>query len=127
MSYSGLTRDLLAALHRLSFTSAHLLNLLNLPSSPYRVARVGAPAADGAPAAGGASEQAGDEGAPVADDNNSAEASTCPSESSTWAIQHALLPAIRKGGYHPPSEHLNNAAVVQVACTEMLYRIFERC
>ena len=113
---------LLATLYRRTHLASLLLTYLNLLASSYRVARVGAPTA----AEGSAEQAGGDEGAAVADDNNEG-ASTCPSESSTWAIQHALLPAIRKGGYHPPSEHLNNAAVVQVAGTEMQYRIFERC
>ena len=47
--------------------------------------------------------------------------------SSAWALQHIVLPAIRRGNYEPPSEHLANATVVQVACTEMLYKVFERC
>ena len=46
--------------------------------------------------------------------------------SEAWSIQHVLLPAIRKG-YEPPSVQASNGTVVQVACTEMLYKIFERC
>lgn len=46
--------------------------------------------------------------------------------SEAWTIQHLLLPAIRKG-YEPPSVQASNGTVVQVACTEMLYKIFERC
>lgn len=37
-----------------------------------------------------------------------------------------LLPAMRKT-YEPPNAHASNGAVVQAACTEMLYKIFERC
>ena len=43
-----------------------------------------------------------------------------------WTMQHVLLPAIRRG-YEPPSLHASNGAVVQLACTEMLYKVFERC
>ena len=46
--------------------------------------------------------------------------------SEAWTIQHLLLPAVRKG-YEPPSVQASNGTVVQVACTEMLYKIFERC
>ena len=46
--------------------------------------------------------------------------------SSAWTIQHLLLPAIRRS-YEPPSEQTSDGTVVQAACTEQLYRIFERC
>ena len=46
--------------------------------------------------------------------------------SEAWTIQHVLLPAIRKD-FEAPSAHASNGTVVQVACTEMLYKIFERC
>ena len=46
--------------------------------------------------------------------------------SAAWTIQHVLLPAMRKS-YEPPNAHATNGAVVQVACTEQLYKIFERC
>ena len=49
-----------------------------------------------------------------------------PNPNQAWTIQHLLLPAIRKG-YEPPSVQASNGTVVQVACTEMLYKIFERC
>ena len=49
--------------------------------------------------------------------------SACSEE---WTIQHVLLPAMRRS-YEPPSAHASNGAVVQAACTEMLYKIFERC
>ena len=43
-----------------------------------------------------------------------------------WTLQHVLLPAMRRS-YEPPNAHASNGAVVQVACTEQLYKIFERC
>lgn len=46
--------------------------------------------------------------------------------SEAWTIQHVLLPAIRRD-YEAPAAHSSNGTVVQVACTEMLYKIFERC
>lgn len=46
--------------------------------------------------------------------------------SSTWTIQHLLLPSIRRA-YEPPIEQASNHTVVQVASTEQLYKIFERC
>ena len=46
--------------------------------------------------------------------------------SEAWTIQHVLLPAMRRS-YEPPNAHASNGAVVQVACTEMLYKTFERC
>ena len=49
-----------------------------------------------------------------------------PEPEQAWTIQHLLLPAIRKG-YEPPGVQASNGTVVQVACTEMLYKIFERC
>ena len=46
--------------------------------------------------------------------------------SEAWTIQHVLLPAMRRS-YEPPQAHGTNGAIVQVACTEQLYKIFERC
>ena len=46
--------------------------------------------------------------------------------SEAWTIQHVLLPAMRRS-YEPPTLHATNGAVVQVASTEQLYKIFERC
>ena len=93
----------------------------------YRVDHVGrASAAPGASADGGADgrdghaeERRGDEGADPAGRTEEA----C---SAAWAIQHVLLPAMRRT-YEPPTAHCSNGAVVQVACTEQLYKIFERC
>ena len=47
-------------------------------------------------------------------------------ESEAFTVQHVLLPALRKS-YEPPSAQATDGTVVQVACTEMLYKIFERC
>lgn len=47
-------------------------------------------------------------------------------QSESWTIQHVLLPAIRRD-YEAPSAHAGNGVVVQVASTETLYKIFERC
>lgn len=46
--------------------------------------------------------------------------------SPAWTIQHLLLPSIRRT-YEPPAEQASDHTVVQVACTEQLYKIFERC
>ncbi|EOD30362.1 hypothetical protein EMIHUDRAFT_468418 [Emiliania huxleyi CCMP1516] len=43
-----------------------------------------------------------------------------------WTVQHVLLPSIRRS-YEPPAAQSTDHTVVQVACTEQLYRIFERC
>jgi len=67
-------------------------------------------------------------GATCAFENGGHLASQCDEDvlSEAWTIQHVLLPAIRRD-YEAPSTHASNGAVVQVACTEMLYKIFERC
>ena len=52
-----------------------------------------------------------------------------PSEeacSTAWTMQHVLLPAIRKT-YEPPTTQSTDSTVVQIASTETLYRVFERC
>jgi DNA mismatch repair protein MLH1 len=46
--------------------------------------------------------------------------------SPAWTVQHLLLPGIRRT-YEPPAEQASDHTVVQVACTEQLYKIFERC
>jgi DNA mismatch repair protein MLH1 len=43
-----------------------------------------------------------------------------------WTIQHLILPSMGKS-YEPPKAHIANGAVVQVASTERLYKVFERC
>eukprot|EP00965_Chrysotila_dentata_P006039 198110-Pleurochrysis_carterae.AAC.4 len=49
-----------------------------------------------------------------------------PACSTAWTVQHVLLPAMRRS-FEPPMEQAANGTVVQAACTEMLYKIFERC
>lgn len=43
-----------------------------------------------------------------------------------WTIQHVLFPAM-KLFLKPPNHMANDGTVVQVACLENLYKIFERC
>jgi DNA mismatch repair protein MLH1 len=43
-----------------------------------------------------------------------------------WAVAHVLLPALRQH-FHPPSPFATDGTVLQVACLEQLYRVFERC
>ena len=40
-------------------------------------------------------------------------------------VEQIVLPAMRN--FLPPKELCNNGAVVQIACLEGLYKIFERC
>ena len=95
----------------------------------YRVAQLGDyDAADAA--ADAAADRAGADG----DDTDGAARSgdgggggaVEDSRSEAWTVQHVLLPAIRRD-YEAPTAHSANGVVVQVACTEMLYKIFERC
>lgn len=60
-------------------------------------------------------------------------------DSLTWVTQHVLFPAMRfappqrpahpcsAGGFIPPKQLNDTRAVVQVACLQNLYKIFERC
>jgi DNA mismatch repair protein MLH1 len=43
-----------------------------------------------------------------------------------WAVAHVLLPALRQH-FHPPAAFATDGTVLQVACLEQLYRVFERC
>lgn len=101
----------------------------------FRVDEVGAPeegggASDGGGGEGGEGEGGGGgrgvENAEGEEEGKSASASAPIACSEEWTIQHVLLPAMRKT-YEPPNAHASNGAVVQAACTEMLYKIFERC
>ena len=98
----------------------------------YRVDHVGAAeeeaTLDAAGGGGGGGEDGGEDGGEAAAAAAKL-AGGAPGEDACaelWTVQHVLLPAIRRG-YEPPSFHASNGAVVQVACTEMLYKIFERC
>ena len=71
-------------------------------------------------------DEVGDTTEPAALDVVDADGPTEEACSAAWAIQHMLLPAMRRS-YEPPTVHATNGAVVQVACTEQLYKIFERC
>lgn len=71
-------------------------------------------------------DEVGDTTAPAALEVADADGPTEEACSAAWAIQHMLLPAMRRS-YEPPTVHATNGAVVQVACTEQLYKIFERC
>ena len=77
-----------------------------------------------AAAGGGEAADGGSEAVAAADKRIDGQAEDACSEA--WTIQHLLLPAIRRS-YEPPSAQASNGSVVQVACTEMLYKIFERC
>ena len=43
-----------------------------------------------------------------------------------WITQHILYPSMRLN-FTVPAAHLADGALVQVACLESLYKIFERC
>jgi DNA mismatch repair protein MLH1 len=43
-----------------------------------------------------------------------------------WAVAHVLLPALRQH-FRPPAPFAGDGTVLQVACLEQLYRVFERC
>jgi DNA mismatch repair protein MLH1 len=43
-----------------------------------------------------------------------------------WTIQHILFPAM-KLFLKPPNHLANDGSVIQIACLENLYKIFERC
>lgn len=47
-------------------------------------------------------------------------------ESLYATVEHVLFPALRRG-FHPPRALADRHRTVQIACTEQLYRIFERC
>ena len=48
--------------------------------------------------------------------------------SAYWVLEKTLLPAFRNAtGFAPPRKLVTGHHVVQVACVEQLYRIFERC
>jgi DNA mismatch repair protein MLH1 len=46
--------------------------------------------------------------------------------SAYFALEATLFPALRKG-LAPPAKLAAHHHVVQLACTEQLYRVFERC
>jgi DNA mismatch repair protein MLH1 len=46
--------------------------------------------------------------------------------SSTWTVQHVLLPAIKRE-YEPPSSQISDGTIIQLSATELLYKVFERC
>ena len=41
-------------------------------------------------------------------------------------MEHVIFRAMRNN-FTPPSRLSNNGAVVQIACLEKLYKVFERC
>jgi DNA mismatch repair protein MLH1 len=43
-----------------------------------------------------------------------------------WTVAHVLLPALRTH-FQPPAAFATDGTVLQVACLEQLYRVFERC
>ncbi len=47
-------------------------------------------------------------------------------DSVPWIVAQVVMPAVR-AGLKPPHKLIRDHHVVQVACTEQLYRIFERC
>ena len=47
-------------------------------------------------------------------------------ESAFWIVDHVLFPALRQA-LVPPRRLARDHHVVQIAATEQLYRIFERC
>lgn len=48
------------------------------------------------------------------------------SPSLRWVVQHTLFPVMRTD-FSPPKRFANDGSVVQIACLENLYKIFERC
>ncbi|KAG8461227.1 hypothetical protein KFE25_002416 [Diacronema lutheri] len=49
-------------------------------------------------------------------------------EGHEWTIRHVLLPRLQRGAcFAPPRRCAFDGSVTQVACTQTLYRIFERC
>jgi len=46
-------------------------------------------------------------------------------QSYMWKVEHVLFPALRN--FDPPKEFSNDGTVIQVACLDRLYKIFERC
>jgi DNA mismatch repair protein MLH1 len=67
--------------------------------------------------------------------SSSSSQSTCADPSSSlpfvgtptlkWVIEHGLFPASRS--FSPPKIFVNSGVVVEIACLENLYKIFERC
>ena len=47
-------------------------------------------------------------------------------DSPVWKIEHLLFPALRTD-FTPPKELGSDGTVVQIACVEKLYKVFERC
>ena len=103
----------------------------------YRVDEVGKPPKAGATvddevlsaADDDAAAADGDEAGAAAGMAAGAVAGRLPKEtacSAAWTIQHVLLPAMRKH-YEPPTAHFSDGSIVQLASTEQLYKIFERC
>jgi len=43
-----------------------------------------------------------------------------------WSVENVLFPALRTH-LHPPSAFASDGTMLQVACLEQLYRVFERC
>ncbi|KAJ1620596.1 hypothetical protein T492DRAFT_914985 [Pavlovales sp. CCMP2436] len=105
------------------------------PSTPAAAAdgaegRAAAAEGEGAPAdaAADASGQAKDAKAGAGEGPASAPAAFESLEGHEWTVRHVLLPRLQKAAcFAPPRRHAYDGTVTQVACTQTLYRIFERC
>jgi hypothetical protein len=42
-------------------------------------------------------------------------------------VEHVIFRALRNNNFTPPARLSNNGAIVQIACLEKLYKVFERC
>jgi DNA mismatch repair protein MLH1 len=59
-------------------------------------------------------------------DTSSSLTSTSSNSSLNWFISNILFPSVRRT-FTPPHTFSNDGTVVQMACLEQLYKIFERC
>jgi DNA mismatch repair protein MLH1 len=70
----------------------------------------------------------GGEGEGEAADAGAAAAAAPTVEGHEWTIRHVLLPRLQRAAcFSPPRRFAFDGTVTQVACTQTLYRIFERC
>ena len=48
-------------------------------------------------------------------------------DESTWQTKHIVFPALSSSAFAPPARFAKDGTVVEVACLEQLYKVFERC
>ena len=59
--------------------------------------------------------------------NNNNEGEEHNNDENTWQTKHVVFPALGSSAFAPPARFARDGTVVEVACLEQLYKVFERC